>query len=471
LRADPNLLGGKSFTVTGYSLGGHLATAFNILRREAEAGGEVNPVLSTYTFNGAGVGDLRRGKRLTDAVDTFNRLRSMLDITQSPEWIALSSAERTAVNAQALARVDSVDQETLRVNAASFIANFAFDARPPVGEQGYWQYQVAALLAGRDTIASSLFLGTDVNTIPTTPRFAEEFGRSRCANMVEIVGSDAGNLGPSWISNSGIHYGTRQEVYIEDQPLTRGSYSLLLDRGAVHSDPEQNDFADTHSLSLLVDSLSLMSALEGLAPDITFEDGRQLFAAVSNSRASFALFSQGKAEGDTLERTLDAFRDLLLGPGQEQTIPYEASLAGNTWHLSAFREPFHENLDELNAKISEIKSSSGALSVRVLSMLPSEEIEALARQPVDAGIAVRYSLHTLNPFSLGGAGGLTEPHNATGVLDLFVGPDTTPAGMTDGYIADRAAMLGWLMYRNVNNANDVFAAPAAGALSVTERVP
>src|SRR4029078_2081111 len=38
LRADPNLLGGKSFTVTGYSLGGHLATAFNILRREAEAG-------------------------------------------------------------------------------------------------------------------------------------------------------------------------------------------------------------------------------------------------------------------------------------------------------------------------------------------------------------------------------------------------------------------------------------------------
>lgn len=31
-------LAGKQFTVTGYSLGGHLATAFNILRRE-EAGG------------------------------------------------------------------------------------------------------------------------------------------------------------------------------------------------------------------------------------------------------------------------------------------------------------------------------------------------------------------------------------------------------------------------------------------------
>jgi dienelactone hydrolase len=53
LRADPNLLGGKSFNVTGYSLGGHLATAFNILRREGfEASGETNPVINTYTFNG-----------------------------------------------------------------------------------------------------------------------------------------------------------------------------------------------------------------------------------------------------------------------------------------------------------------------------------------------------------------------------------------------------------------------------------
>jgi hypothetical protein len=33
LKADPAKLGNNNFSVTGYSLGGHLATAFNLLRR------------------------------------------------------------------------------------------------------------------------------------------------------------------------------------------------------------------------------------------------------------------------------------------------------------------------------------------------------------------------------------------------------------------------------------------------------
>src|SRR5204862_915210 len=125
------------------------------------------------------------------------------------------------------------------------------------------------------------------------------FGRQRFPGMLEIVGSDAVNLGPSFVSNSGVHYGTRQEVYIEDQPLTRGAYSLLFDQGAVHSNPEVNDFADTHSLALLVDSLSLMTTLETVAPDFTFEAGRQDFAAISNSPRSLGQPTHGRAEGDT----------------------------------------------------------------------------------------------------------------------------------------------------------------------------
>lgn len=45
-----------ALTVTGYSLGGHLATAFNLLRQEGAAQhSEVNPIVATYTYNGAGV--------------------------------------------------------------------------------------------------------------------------------------------------------------------------------------------------------------------------------------------------------------------------------------------------------------------------------------------------------------------------------------------------------------------------------
>lgn len=77
LRADPNLLAGKNFNVTGYSLGGHLATAFNILRREEYAATpEFNPVTATYTFNGAGTGSILDGRRLTDLIGAFDRIRA-----------------------------------------------------------------------------------------------------------------------------------------------------------------------------------------------------------------------------------------------------------------------------------------------------------------------------------------------------------------------------------------------------------
>ena len=51
LNADTSKLQGKSFAVTGYSLGGHLATAFGLLRQqEALTTPASSPVTATYTF-------------------------------------------------------------------------------------------------------------------------------------------------------------------------------------------------------------------------------------------------------------------------------------------------------------------------------------------------------------------------------------------------------------------------------------
>lgn len=73
LNADSTKLQGKSFAVTGYSLGGHLATAFNLLMKDA---GQANRVTSTYTFNGAGVGELLNGSTLTDTITQFDNWRN-----------------------------------------------------------------------------------------------------------------------------------------------------------------------------------------------------------------------------------------------------------------------------------------------------------------------------------------------------------------------------------------------------------
>lgn len=62
----------RPFAVTGYTLGAHLATAFTLLRQEQ---GQSSQITSTYTFNGAGVGELAANKRLTDIVADFHARR------------------------------------------------------------------------------------------------------------------------------------------------------------------------------------------------------------------------------------------------------------------------------------------------------------------------------------------------------------------------------------------------------------
>ena len=71
LDADPAKLKDKSFSVTGYSLGGHLATAFDLLMQD-KGPAELARVTATYTFNGAGVGEVKAGHTLTEAVAAFN---------------------------------------------------------------------------------------------------------------------------------------------------------------------------------------------------------------------------------------------------------------------------------------------------------------------------------------------------------------------------------------------------------------
>ena len=94
---------GKSFNVTGYSLGAHLATAFNILRREET--GASNPITATYTFNGAGTGQILNDRRLTDLISDFNEIRG--NYLASRQWKALSQAQQGSIRNQAQARVNA----------------------------------------------------------------------------------------------------------------------------------------------------------------------------------------------------------------------------------------------------------------------------------------------------------------------------------------------------------------------------
>ena len=77
LRADGFIGEGKEVSVTGYSLGGHLATVFNILHNYKKSDIKVK---QTFTFNGAGVGLDNDGnemsrKKLENIITTFSEHR------------------------------------------------------------------------------------------------------------------------------------------------------------------------------------------------------------------------------------------------------------------------------------------------------------------------------------------------------------------------------------------------------------
>ena len=62
LRANGFIGEGKEVSVTGYSLGGHLATVFNILYNYEKSDIKFK---QTFTFNGVGVGLDNNGKEIS----------------------------------------------------------------------------------------------------------------------------------------------------------------------------------------------------------------------------------------------------------------------------------------------------------------------------------------------------------------------------------------------------------------------
>jgi len=76
LKDEGKLPADAPFNVTGYSLGGHLALAFALMRREEGKEGLLKHV---YTFNGAGTGDKNRGVEVNNLVKNFERLRDLIE--------------------------------------------------------------------------------------------------------------------------------------------------------------------------------------------------------------------------------------------------------------------------------------------------------------------------------------------------------------------------------------------------------
>ena len=215
-------------------------------------------------------------------------------------------------------------------------------------------YQIAVLAATfrRTTPSSGMPLQASANLVPTSPVFANV----RIPNMTEIVGSDAGNLGPSFVANSGIHHGERRTVYIEDQPLYRGTFDVQEDAGTrklLQDSYPASSFGDTHSIVLLVDSLAVMDVFARLAANgsgLTQKHIEKIFAASSRARAEATLWNTREGGRRHVGERTRRLRRLIVAPDVAATGTAD-DLNGGTWFATEARNRFHENVRVLNEKI------------------------------------------------------------------------------------------------------------------------
>jgi pimeloyl-ACP methyl ester carboxylesterase len=224
----------------------------------------------------------------------------------------------------------------------------------------------------------------DFGTIVTEPSFTQYFG-------VALSGFDA-----NAVANSGSHP-VPIGIAIEGQPVVE-----------IPGVASRFDYLNTHSLTLLADSLRLQILFKEIDPNISTDAITAIFQASSASSANTLMQI---AEGDTFEQTLNSLRTLFLGPTLDpQMLPSSDAPGafGNIPNRAAF----------YNA-IGAVKAALGGQSYQIVSLVDMsiETLKGNALLPGDMGTAYRYALKNLNPFAVIGAD-YTQFHNP-GDLDLY----------------------------------------------------
>lgn len=316
---------GQQFSVTGYSLGGQLATVFNQLRQDDLRNGPPPAALAdVITFNGAGVGKIGTGS-LRGMVDRFLELRAqaatadgLLSLFQSDPGRNAYRAVRAALASAANGGIPNGDMRDIVANAAGateaenplWLADKALltgadgaltralavqavahevptlgsgnaSSRPAsvaddkiLGED--LDYQLAVLTTRKEFNTQARSTAGGIVDLITKGGLVKEPGTPLLGNQYDVVGWEFSAERPGAIvAHSLWHYGNDVRLFIEDQPNARGgilghALSASLAAADVRLLVEgfsQRDFGDDHSLVLLVDSLNVQNALLQLLPE------------------------------------------------------------------------------------------------------------------------------------------------------------------------------------------------------------
>lgn len=407
-------------TVTGYSLGSHLAQLFTLMHYDK--------VEHTYTFNGAGFGwldgletGLQYGQEVLARLSVYDQI--MADPASFLDDLALSEL-RT--------RFDNVALTTKEEVLAFILDQHNNNSYQRIYDDPLYQY--AQLILNRGTsgaLWSSLVEPNEV--LPFLSIFGHGADRIPDPKVTNLFGLST-QFDPEFVAGAGQIVGSFDGIYIENQPLlTLRNPKTLFDM-----------FGDTHSITLIADTLAVMALFEQIDHQVDHRLLNGIFAAASANRAQWygvePLPVDSVAEGDGLERVLDALGELLYG---EAWQPTSYSRALGAYGDLALRNQFYEN-------VKRVKDGLAGQAGTVQSLIGMDASELLSRAKSDP--AYRYALAHLDPFVVTGNITLYEAHSAD--LAPFNPADGTGV-VTEQYLADRAQFLEaklWFTLRDIDTA-------------------
>ena len=289
-------------------------------------------------------------------------------------------------------------------------------------------------------------------------------------NQWDLAGTETTTDPWYMVAYSQYRYGQHQSVFIEDQPFARGNAvgetvkkfmagSIEL----LHDNYAQNDFGDTHSLVLIVDSLNVQNTLLQLVPEAQRGAAAKTLDTVLRSaswRKAEKDSGQGKAEGDVLENVVNALADLCLGP-QVPAARLNGSPDGNTWWSTTnLPSSTYTGRDAFYAKLKAITDSATYQALR-------DKVEIVATSSRARDDFGRFlALNDLAPFALklSDATALAALKSANETLaqdweaDAALTAAQRAGGLahfSDDWLADRADFLDRKNWFNAQNKNPV----------------
>jgi len=413
---------GATLNVTGYSLGGHLATVFTEMHKDDPNLGAFG---NTVTFNGAGRGswDALQGD-LYDVVEYFHK------VLNDPTGANLSLTD-VASDTSLIQWLESLGGlDALQANAIS-VAGQDFSELSIYGDPRYlWAVVATRVKYDLAPQLPSTEHGTTADNL-----ISQIFGLETISNL--NVTANSQNNGPE------------VAVVIEDQPAWQGGLSGGL--------AGSGDFGTGHSIVLIADSLALQRAIYGLDPGWILDDLKTVMPALSRKLPvgiSLTDLSAAGYEDDPLENLLDSLRLAINGRDLDFTFtptPFREGLDGfGDW---SSRNAFHENITNL---VNSPAYQSLAGKVEVNLAVPDATYAAQNFSEFVALLNLSPVTITALPGEESVVEGILGNANGDAFWQWRQDRDSEERQFyTENWLEDRALMLQWMLKGNLANSPEI----------------